>query len=103
MKDDGNSNVTPRCDYRRSKVSTNQDFVMTDFKAPFAGGNTYSELAAFYQECQSAPQLKTFTEQPTLTEQVGDITKMLEAFETSMKDYDEMLNSLGLSDNNNYN
>jgi len=70
-------------------------------KTPFAGGNTNSELGAFYLECQSAPELQTFSEQPTLAEQVGDITKTLEAFETSMQEYDEMLNSLCLSDNNN--
>lgn len=70
-------------------------------KTPFAGGNSNSELGAFYRECQSAPQLKTFSEQPTLAEQVGDISKTLEAFETSMQEYDEMLNSLCLSDNNN--
>lgn len=103
-EDDGNGNVTPRCDSRRSScsmVSANEDFIMVDLKTPFAGGNTNSELGAFYLECQSAPQLKTFSEQPTLAEQVGDITKTLEAFETSIQEYDEMLNSLCLSDNNN--
>lgn len=103
-EDDGNGNVTPHCDSRRSScsvVSTNEDFIMVDLKTPFAGGNSNSELGAFYRECQSAPQLKTFSEQPTLAEQVGDISKTLEAFETSMQEYDEMLNSLCLSDNNN--
>jgi autophagy-related protein 13 len=101
IKDDGNSNVTSRCDSRLTRcsmVSTNQDFNMTDFKAPFAGGNTYSELVAFYLECRSAPQLKIFSELSPLAEQVGDISNILEAFETSMQVYDEMLNSLGLSD-----
>lgn len=102
--DDGNGNVTPHCDSRRSScsvVSGHEDFIMVDLKTPFAGGNTNSELGAFYLECQSAPQLKTFSEQPTLAEQVGDINKTIEAFETSMQEYDEMLNSLCLSDNNN--
>ncbi|KDR12447.1 autophagy-related protein 13 homolog isoform X2 [Zootermopsis nevadensis] len=104
VEDDGNGNVTPRCDSRRSScsmVSNNEDFIMVDLKTPFATTNANSELGAFYLECQSAPQLKTFSEQPTLAEQVGDITKTLEAFETSMQEYDEMLNSLCLSDNNN--
>lgn len=70
-------------------------------KTPFAGGNTNSELSKFYLECQSAPQLKIFSEQPTWAEQVGDISQTIEACETSQQEYDEMLNSLCLSDNNN--
>jgi autophagy-related protein 13 len=70
-------------------------------KTPFASGNANSELGAFYLECKSAPQLKTFSEQPTLAEQVRDIRKTLEAFETNVQEYEEMLNSLCLSDNNN--
>ncbi|XP_067002888.1 autophagy-related protein 13 homolog isoform X2 [Anabrus simplex] len=104
-EDDGNGNITPRCnsaaDSRRSScsmVSANEDFIM---KTPFAGNNANSDLGAFYRECQSAPPLKTFSEQPTLAEQVEDISKTLEAFESCIQEYDEMLNSLCLNDNNN--
>ncbi|PSN40375.1 Autophagy-related protein 13 [Blattella germanica] len=103
-EDDGNGNVTPRCDSRRSSssmVSANEDFIMVDLKTPFAGGNTNSELGAFYLECQSAPPLKTFSEQPTLEEQVTDLSKTLEKFETDLHEYDEVLHNLCLSDNNN--
>ncbi|GLH12112.1 Autophagy-related protein 13 homolog [Gryllus bimaculatus] len=107
-EDDGNGNATPRCasaaDSRRSScsmVSANEDFIMVDLKTPFAGNNANSDLGAFYRDCQSAPQLKTFSEQPTLAEQVEDITKTLEAFESNMREYDDMLNSLCLNENNN--
>nr|CAD7204087.1 unnamed protein product [Timema douglasi] len=103
-EDDGNGNVTPRChsatDSRRSSVSANDDFIMVDLKTPFAGGNSNSDLGAFYRECQTAPQLKTFSEQPTLAEQVEYISKTLEVLETSMPEYDDMLSSLCIAENN---
>ncbi|XP_046997269.1 autophagy-related protein 13 homolog isoform X1 [Schistocerca americana] len=104
-EDEGNGNLTPHChsptESRRSSCSVNEDFIMVDLKTPFAGSNANSDLGAFYRECQSAPQLKTFMEQPTLAEQVSDISKTLEAFESSMREYDDMLNSLCINDNNN--
>nr|CAD7591932.1 unnamed protein product [Timema genevievae] len=102
-EDDGNGNITPRChsttDSRRSSVSANDDFIMVDLKTPFAGGNSNSDLGAFYRECQTAPQLKTFSEQPTLAEQVEYISKTLEVLETNVPEYDDMLSSLCITDN----
>nr|CAD7444069.1 unnamed protein product [Timema bartmani] len=99
-EDDGNGNITPRChsttDSRRSSVSANDDFIM---KTPFAGGNSNSDLGAFYRECQTAPQLKTFSEQPTLAEQVEYISKTLEVLETNVPEYDDMLSSLCITEN----
>lgn len=63
-------------------------------KTPFAGTTANSELGAFYRECQSAPPLRSFQDQPTLAEQVNDFTKQLETFEHSVKEYDDLLTSL---------
>ncbi|XP_058803089.1 autophagy-related protein 13 [Phymastichus coffea] len=84
-----------------SVISTNDDFIMVDLKTPFAATNTNSDLGNFYRECQSAPQLQTFIEEQTLGEQVGDLTKQIETFETNMHLYEDLLNSLYKSENNN--
>jgi autophagy-related protein 13 len=63
-------------------------------KTPFAGGNTNSDLGAFYRECQAAPPLRTFSEQPSLAEQVSAIPSQLELFEQNQAEYDALLNSL---------
>ncbi|KAK2581682.1 hypothetical protein KPH14_002173 [Odynerus spinipes] len=81
-----------------SMTSANDDFIM---KTPFAVTNTNSDLGAFYRECQSAPQLQAFTEERTLAEQVGDLTKQLETFETNMQHYEDILSSLCQTENNN--
>ncbi|XP_015123875.1 autophagy-related protein 13 homolog [Diachasma alloeum] len=101
-------NVTSKCNSRNgsrrsscSITSANDDFIMVDLKTPFAGTNTNSDLGAFYRECQSAPQLQAFTEERTLGEQVGDLTKQLETFETNMHKYEDILTSLCQSENNN--
>ncbi|XP_035724027.1 autophagy-related protein 13 homolog isoform X2 [Vespa mandarinia] len=81
-----------------SMTSANDDFIM---KTPFAITNTNSDLGAFYRECQSAPQLQAFMEERTLAEQVGDLTKQLETFETNMQHYEDILSSLCQTENNN--
>ncbi|XP_051169959.1 autophagy-related protein 13 homolog isoform X2 [Leptopilina boulardi] len=100
-----NDNATCKCNSqngsRRSScsiTSANDDFIM---KTPFAGTNTNSDLGVFYRECQSAPQLQAFTEELTLADQVGDLTKKLETFETDMQRYEDLLSSLYQSENNN--
>lgn len=70
-------------------------------KTPFAVTNTNSDVGAFYRECQSAPQLQAFTEERTLAEQLGDLTKQLETFETNMQHYEDILSSLCQTENNN--
>ncbi|KAF7378775.1 hypothetical protein HZH66_015009 [Vespula vulgaris] len=84
-----------------SMTSANDDFIMVDLKTPFAITNTNSDLGAFYRECQSAPQLQAFMEERTLAEQVGDLTKQLETFETNMQHYEDILSSLCQTENNN--
>ncbi|XP_014472650.1 PREDICTED: autophagy-related protein 13 homolog isoform X2 [Dinoponera quadriceps] len=100
-----NDNTTSKCasqnGSRRSScsmTSANDDFIM---KTPFAVTNTNSDLGAFYRECQSAPQLQAFMEERTLAEQVGDLTKQLETFETNMQHYEDVLSSLCQTENNN--
>jgi hypothetical protein len=65
-------------------------------KTPFAGGgtNANSDLGAFYRECQAAPPLKTFAEQPSLAEQVSALPSQLEHFEQSQAEFDAILASL---------
>ncbi|XP_031779521.1 autophagy-related protein 13 isoform X2 [Nasonia vitripennis] len=103
-----NENTTPKCNSRNgsrrsscSMTSANDDFIMVDLKTPFAATNTNSDLGTFYRECQSAPQLQAFMEEQTLAEQVGDLTKQLEVFETNMHHYEDLLSSLCKSENNN--
>ncbi|XP_024869821.1 autophagy-related protein 13 homolog isoform X3 [Temnothorax curvispinosus] len=100
-----NDNATSKCasqnGSRRSScsmTSANDDFIM---KTPFAVTNTNSDVGAFYRECQSAPQLQAFTEERTLAEQLGDLTKQLETFETNMQHYEDILSSLCQTENNN--
>ncbi|XP_018049910.1 PREDICTED: autophagy-related protein 13 homolog isoform X3 [Atta colombica] len=81
-----------------SMTSANDDFIM---KTPFAVTNTNSDVGAFYRECQSAPQLQAFMEERTLAEQLGDLTKQLETFETNMQHYEDILSSLYHTENNN--
>ena len=70
-------------------------------KTPFSRTNSNSDLGVFYRECQSAPQLQDSTEELTLAEQLGDLTKQLETFETNMHLYQDLLSSLYQSENNN--
>ncbi|KAG7204849.1 hypothetical protein KM043_005251 [Ampulex compressa] len=100
-----NDNTTSKCNSQNgsrrsscSMTSANDDFIM---KTPFAVTNTNSDLGAFYRECQSAPQLQAFMEERTLAEQVGDLTRQLETFETNMQRYEDILSALCQSENNN--
>jgi autophagy-related protein 13 len=58
-------------------------------------------VVLFYKECQSAPPLAGSGEEAPLAEQVGDLTRQLEAFETSLREYDNVITALCNSDNNN--
>lgn len=69
-------------------------------KTPFAGSNANTDLGLFYRECQSAPQLQTFAEE-TVAEQIGDLSTQLEAFETSLQEYENVISSFCCGENNN--
>ncbi|KAI4476788.1 PREDICTED: autophagy-related protein 13 homolog isoform X3 [Polistes canadensis] len=98
-----NDNATskPNSQNESRRSSAHDDFIMVDLKTPFAITNTKSDLGAFYRACQSAPQLQAFMEERTLAEQVGDLTKQLETFETNMQHYEDILSSLCQTENNN--
>ncbi|XP_075229468.1 autophagy-related 13 isoform X2 [Lycorma delicatula] len=96
IEDSDNGNVTPRCGSAGSH--NDGDFIM---KTPFAGSNANTDLGMFYRECQSAPPLQAFSEDALVADQVGDLTKQLEAFETSLQEYDTVISSLCEVDNNN--
>ncbi|EEB19258.1 conserved hypothetical protein [Pediculus humanus corporis] len=104
---DGNGNLTPRIRSRAdsrsscSIASNADDFIMVDLKTPFANTNANTDLGTFYRECQTAPPLQTFNDQPTLGETVDDLTKQLQAFELSVPKYEQLLLSLCNADNNN--
>ncbi|XP_053970878.1 autophagy-related protein 13 homolog isoform X2 [Hylaeus anthracinus] len=100
-----NDNTTSKCNSQNgsrrsscSMTSANDDFIM---KTPFAVTNTNSDLGAFYRECQSAPQLQAFVKEETLGEQIEDLTKQLETFETNGRWYEDILSSLCHTENNN--
>ncbi|XP_035220754.1 autophagy-related protein 13-like isoform X1 [Stegodyphus dumicola] len=77
-----------------SDFSDCEDFVMVELKPPFADCDGDNDLGAFFRECQSAPPLASFALQPTLEEQVTDITSQLVKFETSMNDFDNFVDSI---------
>ncbi|CAG9818589.1 unnamed protein product [Phaedon cochleariae] len=79
-------------------VSTNDDFIMVDLKTPFANTNEKSELGKFYREWQSAPPLQAFVD-VTPPEEL-DVAKQLATFESSLNEYDSVVQSLCSSVNN---
>ncbi|XP_073974243.1 autophagy-related 13 isoform X1 [Rhodnius prolixus] len=98
QEDSDNGNLTPTC----PSVTSHDDFIMVDLKTPFAGSNANTDLGLFYRECQSAPPLQGVNaRERTVAEQVGDLTLQLEAFETSLKEYDRVITELCHVDNNN--
>ncbi|XP_067125197.1 autophagy-related protein 13-like [Centruroides vittatus] len=84
------------CNYRKSSGSENSpyDFVMVELKPSFADWSGNGDLGAFFRECQSAPPLTSFESQPSLEEQVVEIKNQLAVFETSMKDFDDFVDTL---------
>ncbi|XP_054707784.1 autophagy-related protein 13-like [Uloborus diversus] len=77
-----------------SDVSNGSDFVFVDMRPPFASCNSTCDLGAFFHECQHAPPLSSFASEPTLEEQVFDVTSQLEKFELSMTEFDSFVESV---------
>ncbi|KAL3209572.1 hypothetical protein MRX96_038014 [Rhipicephalus microplus] len=57
-----------------------------------------TDLGTFFQECQSAPMLSSFSCQPTLEQQVSEISAHLAALESSLPDLDQFVESVCQSD-----
>ncbi|XP_065160382.1 autophagy-related protein 13 homolog isoform X2 [Atheta coriaria] len=74
------------------------DFIM---KTPFASSTANSELGEIYREWKEAPPLQTFNDMPPLVDQVPDLTQQLENYESDMRTYEDVLQSLCQSPNNN--
>ncbi|XP_064637474.1 autophagy-related protein 13-like isoform X2 [Lineus longissimus] len=77
-----------------SQMSAPDDFVMVELKTPFAGTDGASDLGKFYRECQGAPGLAMFDEEPTVAETLETITDQLAVFEANMKDFDDFVDAL---------
>ncbi|XP_065556794.1 autophagy-related protein 13-like isoform X2 [Artemia franciscana] len=72
-----------------------EDFVLIDMKLPFAETDTQgADIGSFYKQCQAAPPLSSFDNDPTLSEQVNELTDQLKDFETRSKDFDDLVRSL---------
>lgn len=85
----------------KKNVNQNCNATISFQKTPFAETNAKSELGKFYREWQTAPPLQTFSDLPTLAEQVQDLAQQLETFESNIPEYDDVLQSLCQSPNNN--
>ena len=84
-----------------SMTSANDGFIMLDYPFAYNITNTNVELNNFYKDCLTAPHALIFNEEQTLAEQLGDLTKQLEVFETNMHQYEDFLSTLCEPENNN--
>ncbi|GIY84146.1 autophagy-related protein 13 homolog [Caerostris extrusa] len=93
---DFNCNANEECCRKLTfnELLSSNDFLMMEMKPPFADCDGENDIGAFFRECQSAPPLASFSAQPTLEEQVTDITTQLVKFETSMIDFDSFVDSI---------
>ncbi|EEC06778.1 conserved hypothetical protein, partial [Ixodes scapularis] len=81
------------------RLVSNSLKVYVAIKPPFAeDGDPGSDLGAFFQECQSAPMLQSYSYEPTLEEQVNEINATLAALEASLPELDEFVESICRSD-----
>ncbi|XP_076340283.1 autophagy-related protein 13-like isoform X1 [Tachypleus tridentatus] len=74
------------------------DFVLVDLKPPFAANEGSRDLGAFFRECRTAPPLASFSQQPTLEEQMSEISHQLATLETSLHDFDNFVDSVCQTD-----
>ncbi|CAL1287462.1 unnamed protein product [Larinioides sclopetarius] len=81
---DYNCNANEECGQKPTfnELFDSDDIFMMETKPPFADCDGENDIGAFFRECQSAPPLASFSVQPTLEEQVTDITTQLVKFET---------------------
>ncbi|XP_076362824.1 autophagy-related protein 13-like [Tachypleus tridentatus] len=77
-----------------TEASVCDDFVLVELKPPFAENDGNGDLGTFFRECRTAPPLASFNHQPTLEEQMSEISHQLAALETSLHDFDDFVNSI---------
>lgn len=98
-EDENDSDANDALVEPREVLLPSEDFVLVELKPPFADGEEGgTDLGAFFQECQSAPMLSSFSSQPTLEEQVSEISAHLAALESSLPDLDQFVESVCQSD-----
>ncbi|CAL1287459.1 unnamed protein product [Larinioides sclopetarius] len=92
---DYNCNANEECGQKPTfnELFDSDDIFMME-TPPFADCDGENDIGAFFRECQSAPPLASFSVQPTLEEQVTDITTQLVKFETSMNEFDSFVDSI---------
>ncbi|XP_077518491.1 autophagy-related 13 isoform X2 [Amblyomma americanum] len=98
-EEDNDSDVNDTFVEPREVLLPAEDFVLVELKPPFADGEEGgTDLGTFFQECQSAPMLSSFSCQPTLEQQVSEISAHLAALESSLPDLDQFVESVCQSD-----
>jgi autophagy-related protein 13 len=81
------------------KSDRDDDKLLKELQFPFATGQSpLGDLAKFYRECFNAPPLQGFNDslfdEGETEEQIEDLTKQLEQFETSLENFDTLVTSL---------
>lgn len=87
-----------------------KDYVMIDIKTPFAQPSSYvaegatgcvtgpdPSLGSFFKEVSHAPSLPSLPSAEPLADCLQSWTQQLSTFESSLQDYDELLNQIGSS------
>ncbi|XP_049268127.1 autophagy-related protein 13 [Rhipicephalus sanguineus] len=98
-EEDNDSDVNEPLVEPREVLLPTEDFILVELKPPFADGEEGgTDLGTFFQECQSAPMLSSFSCQPTLEQQVSEISAHLAALESSLPDLDQFVESVCQSD-----
>ncbi|KAL1433069.1 hypothetical protein MTO96_002041 [Rhipicephalus appendiculatus] len=98
-EEDTDSDVNEPLVEPREVLLPTEDFILVELKPPFADGEEGgTDLGTFFQECQSAPMLSSFSCQPTLEQQVSEISAHLAALESSLPDLDQFVESVCQSD-----
>uniref|UniRef100_L7M5N2 Autophagy-related protein 13 n=1 Tax=Rhipicephalus pulchellus TaxID=72859 RepID=L7M5N2_RHIPC len=98
-EEDTDSDVNEPLVEPREVLLPAEDFILVELKPPFADGEEGgTDLGTFFQECQSAPMLSSFSCQPTLEQQVSEISAHLAALESSLPDLDQFVESVCQSD-----
>ncbi|KAH6936102.1 hypothetical protein HPB50_013376 [Hyalomma asiaticum] len=98
-EEDNDSDVNEPFVEPREVLLPTEDFILVELKPPFADGEEGgTDLGTFFQECQSAPMLSSFSCQPSLEEQVSEISAHLAALESSLPDLDQFVESVCQSD-----
>lgn len=79
-------------------------FVFYLQQIPFANQSAIGDLAKFYRECFNAPPLESFSSNIDISEDeqdAEDVGKQLEQFENESNQFENLITSLYISENQN--